>query len=265
MSLVWITGASRGIGEALAYAVASSGYDLILSARNKESLERVANTCRERGAGSVDILVFDLLDQEATATALKSLPRCPDIVVCNAGVSQRSRIADTKMQVFIELYRLNYLSIVQISLHFLQQEVRKRKDFHIVYISSIAGIHGIPLRAGYSSAKSALDRFSETLQAESEDDFFWHSNVVLGASKTNISFHALQGDHTKYEKQDPAQEKAVLPGIVAKKVWKSIRKKKKHIFVGMEFRHWLLYWVHSFFPRLATRLLSRAYRKGKVT
>lgn len=208
------------------------------------------------------MLPFDACDVASIDAALSRVPQIPDIVIHNAGVSQRSEAQRSTFPLFEVLLRTNFLSVAQITQNLLQ---RKPRSLHIVFVSSIAGVHGIPLRAAYSASKSALHRYCETLTGELSQTDIHCSLVIPGALQTDISKHALQGDLSQYGMSDAAQEKGLSVYAAAKKIWQGIEKKKKRIFVGMNLRHWLLYTLHSFSPSVTSSLLSRSYRRGRIT
>ena len=145
--IVWITGASSGIGEALAYAFAKQGAKLVLSARRENELQRVKNGC----TGSPDILLlpFDLEDTSKvdilTQQVIKYFGRI-DILINNGGISQRSLTKDTPIELDRKLMEVNYFSYVALTKSLLPQFI-KQNSGHIVVISSIAGKFGFHLRS----------------------------------------------------------------------------------------------------------------------
>ncbi len=261
MPLVWITGASRGLGKALAIEIAASDYDLLLSARDSIALEHTAETCSQVGKGRIEVLAFDMRDSQSIDEALSQMASLPDIVIHNAGISQRSEIQATENSVYTTVFDTNFFSVVRITHHLLQNTSHK---MHLAFVSSIAGVHGIPLRGAYSSAKSALNRYVETLQAELRSSQITCSLVIPGTIQTDISTHALQADASLYGKSDPAQEKGIPAKDAAKKTWYAIEQKKQRIYVGMTFRHWFLCILHRIAPSATSALLARALRKGRL-
>ena len=168
MLSVWITGASSGIGEACAYRYAEEGARLVLTSSSVNRLEPVAARCRELGATEVNILPCDLtcLDGIDTLTdkawdAMKGI----DIVMLNAGISQRTNVEDTSMEMVRKIMEINYFAPVAIAKRLLPKMVGRCYG-KIAVTTSIAGRFGFPLRCGYSSSKFALYGFFETLQAE---------------------------------------------------------------------------------------------------
>ncbi|MEY4955434.1 MAG: hypothetical protein RI981_1519 [Bacteroidota bacterium] len=168
--IVWITGASSGIGEALANEFAAKGANLALSARREAELQRVARNCEVHG-GSVLVLPFDMVETaihakqvEAVLTAYGRI----DVLVLNAGVSQRSFVLDTQFDVYRRLFEINFFSIV----HLVQQVIPVFQKQHagvFVPIASVAGRISTPRRAAYGASKHALIGFFDSVRAELHD------------------------------------------------------------------------------------------------
>ncbi|EPY80374.1 hypothetical protein CB1_000839012 [Camelus ferus] len=159
--VVWVTGASSGIGEELAYQLSKLGVSLVLSARRAHELERVKRRCLENGnLKGKDILVLplDLADrsshEEATKTVLQEFGKI-DILVNNGGVSQRSLFMDTNVDVYKELIEINYLGTVSLTKCVLPHMI-ERKQGKIVIVNSLLGIISVPLSGGYCASKHAL-------------------------------------------------------------------------------------------------------------
>ncbi|KAM9477603.1 dehydrogenase/reductase SDR family member 7 [Clarias gariepinus] len=169
--VVWITGASSGIGEELAYQLAAVGARLVLSARRENELHRVRRKCLELSSlEEKDILVLplDLLDRsthrEKTDAVLQHFSKI-DVLVNNGGRSQRSLYIDTDIDVYGGLMELNYLGTISITQHVLRHMIH-HGDGVIATISSIAGLAGVPLSTGYSASKHALQGFFKSLRTE---------------------------------------------------------------------------------------------------
>ncbi|KAF5890682.1 dehydrogenase/reductase SDR family member 7 [Clarias magur] len=172
--VVWITGASSGIGEELAYQLAAVGARLVLSARRENELHRVRRKCLELSSlEEKDILVLplDLLDRsthrEKTDAVLQHFGKI-DVLVNNGGRSQRSLYVDTDIDVYGVLMELNYLGTVSITQHVLRHMIH-HGDGIIATVSSIAGLVGVPVATGYSASKHALQGFFKSLRTELTD------------------------------------------------------------------------------------------------
>ncbi len=166
--VIWITGASSGIGEALAYALANEGAKLILSARRKEELERVKGNCNNAAQADIRILPLDLAQADtlklSTHAAVQMFGHV-DILVNNGGISQRGFAKDTIPEVDRRIMEVNYFGPTAITKYLLPHFL-KRGQGHIVVVSSVTGKFGTPYRSGYAASKHALHGFYDSLRAE---------------------------------------------------------------------------------------------------
>jgi short-subunit dehydrogenase len=250
---VWITGASSGIGEALAYEFHRAGAKVILSARREDQLQRVQSRCG--GEGSVRVLPLNVTDPEQlsrqTATALQIFGGI-DILVNNAGVSQRSFVKDTEMQVYRDLMEVNFFGAVALTKAVLP-DMMQRKSGHIVAISSLVGKFGTPLRSGYAAAKHAMHGFFDSLRAEVARDGIKVTVVCPGYIRTDISLNALRGDGSLHAKMDSGQEKGMPANECAAKILKAIAAGKEEVNIGGKDKY--LVQVKRFFPRVFSRMV----------
>jgi short-subunit dehydrogenase len=257
--IVWITGASSGIGEAIAYAFAREGAHLILSGRNVAELERVKKNCTQ--AAAVDIVQMDIAKHDdvfkITEGVLAKVGHI-DVLVNNAGISQRSLAKDTDFSVDVQLINVDLLGTIALTKAVLPSMLA-RKSGQFVVITSLMGKFGAPLRSGYAAAKHGLHGFFDTLRAEVYDDNIGVLLVCPGFVKTNISINSLTADGTKQGTMDDATNKGLTPDYVATKILKAINSKKEEIYLGG--RELMGVYVKRFFPRLLTRMV----RKAKVT
>ena len=234
MLSVWITGASSGIGEACAYRYAEEGARLVLTSSSVNRLEPVAARCRELGATEVNILPCDLtcLDGIDTLTdkawdAMKGI----DIVMLNAGISQRTNVEDTSMEMVRKIMEINYFAPVAIAKRLLPKMVGRGYG-KIAVTTSIAGRFGFPLRCGYSSSKFALYGFFETLQAEYYEKGIRVTLVCPGRVQTNISRYALDKGGKPHGVMDPGQAGGMTAEAAARVITRAIAKEKKEVLVG---------------------------------
>ncbi len=196
--VVWITGASSGIGEALALELAQSGASLVLSARRIEELERVKQSTQlppER----VMVLPMDVTHFElATEKAAEIVARFGriDVMVHNAGVSQRSFVRDTPLDVYQRIMDVDFFSTVALTKAVLPY-MNSQKSGQFIVISSVAGKVGTPMRSGYNAAKHALHGFYDSLRAEVFEDNIRVTVVCPGYIKTNVSVNALDSQGRK--------------------------------------------------------------------
>ncbi len=257
MLTVWITGASSGIGEACAYEYAKGGNQLILTSSSRERLEPVAAKCREKGAKDVLVLPSDFNDLEG----IKLLARTAwdafggiDVLFCNAGISQRTSVEDTSMDMVRQIMEINYFAPVALAKAILPLMLQVGGG-HIAVTTSIAGVFGFPLRCAYSSSKHALYGFFETLQAEYYDKGIRVTIVCPGRVRTNISVNALDKGGEKHGTMDPGQDKGLPADKAAKQIVRAINKGRREILIGRG--ELVMVYIKRFFPSLCARLSRR--------
>ncbi|MBX3164949.1 MAG: SDR family oxidoreductase [Bacteroidetes bacterium] len=254
--VIWITGASSGIGEALALELAKREARLILSARRKEELERVAAQTK---LADLDMLIlpFDLSDtSNASALAAQVINKFGriDILVNNGGYSQRSEAIETPLEIDRQLMEVNYFSYVSLSKAVLPY-MKRQKSGHIVVISSIAGKFGFYLRSSYSAAKHALHGFFESLRLETEKFGIKTLIVCPGKIKTNVSLNAVTSDGKKHNEMDKSHANAMSAEECALQIISAIQKNKEEIFVGG--KELLIIKIRWFFPKLFSVLIRK--------
>ena len=254
--VVWITGASSGIGEELAYALAREGSFLVLSARNKEKLEQVKVKCLESTAkcwvNQVDLSGNQQLDA-VVKTVLVQTGRI-DVLINNAGRSQRSLAKETPPEIDRNIMELNFFSVVELMKLVLPQML-KNGSGHIVVVSSISGKLGFPMRTAYSASKHALQGYFESLRTELTNDNIKVTIVSPGRIKTNISVNALTKDGSPYNRMDEGQANGMNTALCAAKIVKAIKKERKELLVGKT--EILMVHIRRFLPSLYYKLVTR--------
>lgn len=229
--VVWVTGASSGIGEALAVALSREGATVVLSSRNAAELERVRQACH--GAGHL-VVPLDLTRPDAVLRAASEVLRQLDhidVLVHSGGVSQRSWVAETTLATDRAIMDLNYFGTVALTKAVLPSMLA-RKSGHIVPISSVVGYVGTPLRSAYSASKHALHGFFDSLRAEVAKDGIDITIVCPGYIRTNVSRNALIGDGASFGKMDRAHDRAMLPETCARRIVDAVAKRKQELVVG---------------------------------
>ncbi|KQS31258.1 SDR family oxidoreductase [Dyadobacter sp. Leaf189] len=248
--VVWITGASSGIGEALAMEFAREGAQLVLTSRRREELERV-----KKATGlpeeAVLVLPMDVTELEkAVPAAQQVIDRFQriDIMVHNAGVSQRSYIRDTDLDVYKKIMEIDFFSTVALTKAVLPF-MTDQKSGHFIVISSVAGKIGTIMRSGYNAAKHALHGFYDSLRAEAYQDNIKVTTVCPGYIRTNISLSALNESGGKFGKMDSNQANGIPADECARKILNAVRKDKKEIYIG-GLKEVAAIYVKRFFPSL---------------
>ena len=251
--VVWITGASSGIGEALAYAFAAEGAQLVLSARREQELNRVAKAC-----GNAYVLPFDMLSVSEHADRVQDVMNTYgriDYLVLNAGVSQRSFVKDTTFDVYRRLFEVNFFSIVSLTQAVLPVFTAQKSGV-FVPIASVAGRISTPRRAAYGATKHALIGFFDSVRAEVFNDGIRVTTILPGYIKTNISLHAMNEKGEAYGKMDPNQAKGLDPNFTAQKILQAILAGKNEFFVGGFLEGFGLF-MKRFFPSIVPFMLRK--------
>jgi len=251
--VVWITGASSGIGEALAYAFAAEGALLVLSARREEELQRVAKAC-----GNAYVLPFDMLSLAEHADRVQNVIQTYgsiDYLVLNAGVSQRSFVKDTEFDVYRRLFEVNFFSIVSL-VQAVLPVFSAQKSGVFVPIASVAGRISTPRRAAYGATKHALIGFFDSVRAEGFADGIRVTTILPGYIKTNISLNAMNEKGDAYGKMDPNQAKGLDPQFTAQKIVQAVLDEKDEFFVGGFLEGFGLF-VKRFFPSIIPYMLRK--------
>jgi short-subunit dehydrogenase len=256
--VIWITGASSGIGEALSYELSKRGAKLILSARRKEELERVKGNCNSKAQPDIRVLPIDLeksstlkLSTEAAVQIFGHI----DILINNGGIGQRSLVADTSLDVDRRVMEVNYFGTIALTKYLLPSFI-KRKSGHFVTISSLTGKFGTPYRSGYAASKHALHGFFDAVRAEHYKDNIKVTMICPGFIRTSLTLAALTGDGSPLKKMDEAQYKGKSAIWCAEKIIHAIEKEKEEVYIGGR-EVWGAY-IKRFFPSLFSKVIRKA-------
>ena len=253
--VVWITGASSGIGEALAYAFAREGALLALSARNEVELERVRAACPE--PDNVLVVPLDVArfaDAPAAAQSVIDHFGYLNILVNNAGISQRSLVRDTDLSVDQKVMDVNFLGTVAVTKAVLPTLLRQRFG-QIVVISSVMGKIGTPLRSAYAASKHALHGFFECMRAEVADQGIKICLICPGYVNTNVTINALTGDGTPNRVKAESTENGLAPDVFARKALRAVAREKPVALIGG--KEMITIYLQRFFPGVLRWMVRR--------
>ena len=256
--IVWITGASSGIGAELAKIYSHRGSKLILSSRNVRALERVKSECYY--PENIKILPIDLNDFYAAPDLVKKAYNIfgrIDILINNAGVSQRSLIVDTQFDVLKKLIEINYLGTVALSRALLPFFLNQGFG-HYVVVSSVMGKYGSPFRSGYSAAKHALHGFFDVMRMEHQKDNINVTIICPGFVRTSIAMNSLKGDGSVLGVDDLATRKGLKVEDFARKMVRSVDQKKWEVHFGKKEL------LGVYLKRLSNKLLHSAVIRSNV-
>ncbi|MCW3105421.1 MAG: Short-chain dehydrogenase [Bacteroidetes bacterium] len=254
--VVWITGASSGIGEALVKAFAAEGAKVVLSARRAEELERVRKSAGLNDSNSL-ILPLDLANTSAadklTSQVISTFGRI-DILVNNGGISQRALTKDTSIETDRQIMEVNFFGTVALTKSVLPHML-KQQSGHIIAMSSIAGKFGFYFRSAYSASKHALHGFFESLRMEIYRDNVKVLIVCPGKIKTSISLNAVTGSGGRFNKMDESTEKGLSAEECAKQIRDAIITNKEEVLIGG--KELKAVWVKRFFPKLFSKMIRK--------
>ncbi|MDX2361098.1 MAG: SDR family oxidoreductase [Crocinitomicaceae bacterium] len=229
--VVWVTGASSGIGLALVQLLDAKGAKIILSARNVEKLEEIKNSL---SGGEHTVLPLDLEDSSNfegfTKIVIERYGRI-DMLVNNGGLSQRSEAGETPLEVDRRIMEVNYFGNIALAKAVLPYFVKQKSGCYLI-ISSIAGKFGFFLRSAYSASKHALHGFYESLLLEQEKNNVQVTIACPGKINTLISTNALNSSGEKHDKMDHNQATGMPAEECARQLLIAVTKKKKEVLIG---------------------------------
>lgn len=253
--VVWITGASSGIGEALAKVFSAQGAVLVLSARRQPELERVRAglSAPERHM----ILPLDLTESDRFPAAVEAvLAQCGrlDMLVNNGGISQRSRIFETDLAVDRRVMEVNYFGAIGLTKAALPA-LRAAGDARVVVISSLVGELATPMRSAYSASKHALHGWFEALRAEEYDNGLRVLMVMPGFVQTNVSINAITADGSDHGVMDDHQAAGLEVGACATRILRAVQRDREQVIIGG--RETVGIWIKRLCPPLYRKIIRR--------
>ncbi|MCJ8162372.1 SDR family NAD(P)-dependent oxidoreductase [Acinetobacter zhairhuonensis] len=257
--VVWITGASSGLGKALAQECALQGAQVVLTARRYEELEKV-----RVGLLNPDqhlSIAMDITNEAQVLHAYEQLLAAKgriDWLINNAGLSQRALISETTMQTERTIMEVDYFSQVFLTKTVLPTFI-KQKSGRVVFVSSIAGLVGVQYRASYSAAKGAIHMWANSLRAEVADQGIDVSVVFPGFVKTNVSINALNGAGQAQGFDNEVTANGLEADEFAQETVKALMKGDEYIVVGGRKET-----LAVLISRLSPSALYRMIRKAKV-
>ncbi len=253
---VWITGASSGIGKALAKKFSKERANVVLSSRNISELKILKSEIESKNC-KVEIEVLDLTNQESFIDIVSRIINkfgTIDLLINNGGISQRSLVEETDLSVDRKLMEVNFFGTVALTKAVLPVML-KQGGGQIAVVTSIVGKFGFPLRSAYSASKHALQGFFDTLRAETQNRGIKVSIIIPGRIKTNISVGAIVADGNTYGKMDTGQEEGMSAEDAANKIFKGLSSGKKEILVGR--KELIMVHIRRFFPFIYYKMVSK--------
>lgn len=230
--IFWITGASSGIGAAFARQLAKHGAHLILSGRKVDALEAVAAQCS--GAENCLVLPFETTDYDALPALVEKAwgwRGHVDCLINNAGISQRSLAIETQFPVYQKVVDVDLLAPIALTQLVLPKMVA-RKSGRLVFISSVAGKVGSPMRTAYSAAKHGLIGYADALRVETAALGLEVHVIAPGSIKTDVSRNAILADGSRRGQSDEAIENGMDADKAAKRMLKAMARGEREIIIA---------------------------------
>ncbi|OFY09088.1 MAG: short chain dehydrogenase [Bacteroidetes bacterium GWE2_42_24] len=251
--VVVITGASSGIGKALAFAYAKEKCNLVLGARNIDQLNEISIQLKVYGASVLTVATDVTIESDCKNLIAKSVERFGgiDVLINNAGISMRALFTDVSLDVIKELMDVNFWGTVYCT-HFAMPYLLERKG-SLTGVISIAGFVGLPGRSGYSASKFAVRGFLDTLRIENLKKGLHVLVVAPGFTSSNIRFTARTADGSP-QGESPRDESGMMSAEdVAEAIVSAIRRRKSSLILTfVEGKFTVL--LSKLFPRLLDRL-----------
>jgi short-subunit dehydrogenase len=253
---IWITGASSGIGRAVALEFSKESTKLILSDINEQGLLEVAGECEKNGSTTI-IAPMDLSDEKSVVEVAQKILEKKIKIDCLyqfAGISQRSLVSETPLFVDRKIFEINFFGVIALTKAVLPGLIENGGG-QLAVTSSLVGKFGFPYRSSYSATKHALHGFFESLRAENKQNNIRVSIFIPGRVRTNISVNAITKDGLAHGKMDAGQATGITPEKAAKIIYRGLKKEKKEILVGG--KELIMVHIRRFLPRLYYYLSSR--------
>jgi dehydrogenase/reductase SDR family protein 7B len=254
--IIWITGASSGIGEALAYVAANEGALIVLSARREDELKRVAANCKT-DSKNIFILPLDLEhtdDVELKVNQVIQKFGRIDVLINNSGMGHRTKALNTSTAIDRKVMEVNFFGTINLT-KAVGRVMKQKKSGKLVVVSSIMGKYGMPLYSTYSASKHALYGYFESLREELYNDNVKVLIVSPGFINTDISTKLIREDGSSYGVKSDAQEKGMSAMDCAKGIIKAVKSNRNHKYVG-KYEIFSVY-VKQYFPRIFYTLMRK--------
>ncbi len=255
--IVWITGASSGIGEALAHEYVNRGAKIIISSPEVDKLNMLRDKFNALRSGSAMVVPLDFLKCDEipglVEETIKKTGRV-DILINSSGISQRSLVVETPVEIDRKVFEVNYFGTITLTKSVLPHMIRNGGGT-IAVISSIVGKFGFPLRSAYSASKHALHGFFETLRLEHKKENIKVTIICPGRVRTNISVNAITKDGKPYGIMDKGQSKGITAKKCAGKIIRAIKSNKREVYVGGT--ELFMVCIKKYFPRLFYLISSK--------
>lgn len=262
---VLLTGASGGLGQAFATALAESGVSsLYVSARKQESIQSLQEKLQASFPDlQIHFLPCDLASPDSVQQLCQQIEDKPiDILINNGGVSSRSSFLDTTAQVDAQVMQINFLAGATLCHAVVPGMVNRQAPGKIIWISSVQGLLGIPSRSSYAASKFAVQGYCESIRAELAHHGIAVHTISPGYIRTNLSQSAIQGDGSAYGRTDPTTAAGADPSDVASEVLDRVARGEVDFTVASSYSATIAIYLRWFLPSVLRKLLVRRYEKS---
>ena len=253
--VVVVTGASSGIGKAIAIDLAHRGATVVLGARREEKLKEVVDAIEHSGGEAV-YYVMDVTKESDCEKfidfAIAQFGKL-DILICNAGISMPANFEEVEMEVLHRLMNVNFWGVTYCTKYALPYLLESKGN--LVGVSSVAGIHGLPGRTGYSASKYALVGFLETIRIENLKKQLHVMIAVPGFTASNIRFTALTADGSEQGYTPRNEDKMMTSERAATLIANGIQRKKRYLYMDFEGK------AVAFIKKFSTKWLDKIFYK----
>ena len=259
--VIIITGASSGIGKALAFALAKKGNKLVLAGRNKEKLNAVLQKINEVNISAISIVTDVCKKEDCKNLINKCITEFGriDVLINNAGISMRALFNESDLEVIDKVMNTNFWGTVFCTKYALPYLLQSKGS--LVGVSSIAGHIGLPERSAYSASKFAMNGFLESVRSENMENDLHVLIACPGFTASNIRKAALTKDGTPQKESPRNEQKMMTAEKVAKNIICAIDCKKDTLILSINGK--FAVWLNRFFPNLAKRLVFDHFKKEK--
>ena len=259
--VIIITGASSGIGEALAFALAKNGNKLVLAARNIGKLDAVREKIKEKNIRAISIETDMSKGEDCKNLIKKTIAEFGriDVLINNAGISMRALFNEADLEVIKTVMNTNFWGTVYCTKYALPYLLKSKGS--LVGVSSIAGHIGLPERSAYSASKFAINGFLESIRNENLENDLHVLIACPGFTASNIRKSALTKDGTEQAESPRNEQKMMTAKMVAERIICAIDCRKDSLIMSTNGK--LILFINRFFPKLAKRLVFNHFKKEK--
>jgi short-subunit dehydrogenase len=259
--VVLITGASSGIGRALAFAFGRAGARIVICARSQTTLNEVADELRQANIETLALAADVSIDSDMQRLVYETITRFGqlDVLINNAGISMRAMVSEAEPDVYRKVMNINFMGTVHATRHALPHIIKTKGS--IVGISSIAGFRGLPVRSGYSASKFAMNGFLEALRTELLPTGVHVLTACPGFTTSNIRVAALDAHGSSTGETVRDETKMMTAEVCADHILRAVLQRKRELILTNQGK--LTVWMNKLFPALADRLVYQTLAKEK--